>query len=187
MTSAETYVDQSEMDRRSVLKRVLIGGGVAAAALAAPGLTGIANASESDDDDDKRRGKKINLGITINFDSFETTGGGVGAFYVGGDISAGEPGGDSIGTFHCWGWITSDGGVAVVNQEFNINGRGKIQISGVESHDLRAVIGGTGDFVNARGQGNPHTEDTFGHDHISPTGTFVIEFRLTGAKGRPIG
>jgi len=70
----------------------------------------------------------------------------------------------------------------------HINGRGKIQISGVESHDLRAVIGGTGDFVNARGQGNPHVEETFGDtSHIPPTGQFLIEFRLTGARGRPIG
>jgi len=187
VTSAGTYVQDNDLDRRTILKRVLIGGGVAAAALAAPGLTGVANASESDDD--KKRGKKVNLGVTIDFDSFEATDpAGVGAFYVGGDISAGEPGGDSIGTFHCWGWITSDGGVAVVNQEFNINGRGKIQISGVESHDLRAVVGGTGDFMNARGQGNPHVEETFGEtSHIPPTGQFLIEFRLTGAKGRPIG
>jgi len=186
MTSAGTYVEDNDLDRRAILKRVLIGGGVAAAALAAPGFTGVANAS--DDDEGHVHGKRINLGIKIDFDSFEITGEGNGAFYVGGDISAGAPGGDSIGTFHCWGWITKNNGPAVVNQEFNINGRGKIQISGVESHDLRAVIGGTGDFVNARGQGNPHVEETFGETtHISPTGTFLIEFRLTGARGRPIG
>ncbi len=183
MTSAETYTEPYGLDRRAILKKVLIGGGVAAAALAAPGFTGTANASESDDDE--RHGKRINLGVTIAFDTFETTGDGVGAFYVSGDISAGDPGGDSIGTFYCWGWITSDGGVAVVNQEFNINGRGKIQISGVESHDLRAVIGGTGDFANARGEGNPHVEDTFGAG--DGAGKFLIEFRLTGARGRPIG
>jgi hypothetical protein len=182
VTTAETYVEHDGMDRRTILKRVLIGGGVAAAALAAPGFTGVANASE---DDGHGHVKQFNLGVTIDFGSFETTGPGTGAFYVGGDISAGNPGGASIGTFHCWGWITSDGGVAVVNQEFNINGRGKIQISGVESHDLRAVIGGTGDFAYARGQGNAHVEDTFGDG--DGAGEFLIEFRIMSAAGRPIG
>ncbi len=62
---------------------------------------------------------------------------------------------DSIGTFHCWGWLFNAGdpaSSAVVAQEFNLNGRGKIQVQGVEDSGPRAVTGGTGDFKNVEGE-----------------------------------
>lgn len=66
------------------------------------------------------------------------------------------PGATPIGTFRCWGWIF-DGStfppVAVVSQEFKIDGQGDIQVQGLEG-DRRAVTGGTGDFKNVRGEGN---------------------------------
>ncbi len=69
----------------------------------------------------------------------------------------------------------------VVNQEFAIDGRGKILIAGVESAAPRAVIGGTGDFVNARGVGVPDLA------RFDSEGIFTIAFNLTGASGPPIG
>ncbi len=91
-----------------------------------------------------------------------------------------------IGDFNCWGFIREADGQAVVNQEFAIDGRGKILIAGVESDAPRAVIGGTGDFANARGEGILVDFDPdFGLDPSHDT--FTIAFRLTGAKGPPIG
>ena len=76
-------------------------------------------------------------------------------------------------------------GQAVVNQEFAIDDRGKILIAGIESGAPRAVIGGTGDFSNARGEGI-----LVGFDPDFGTGpdhdTFTIAFSLTGASGPPI-
>ena len=60
----------------------------------------------------------------------------------------------SIGTFHCWGWLfdaSNPASSAVVAQEFNLDGRGKIQLQGVEDTGPRAVTGGTGDFENVEG------------------------------------
>ena len=166
--------------RRDLLKRGLIGGGLVAAGLATPGLTGVAQA---------KGGKSIVLDVDANdFADFEVTGtdpaGGAGTFYVSGEIFA--PGtSDHIGDFNCWGYIRADG-QAVVNQEFAIDDRGKILIAGVESGAPRAVIGGTGDFANARSEGilvdfNPNSGLTPDDD------TFTIAFSLTGASDPPIG
>ena len=77
------------------------------------------------------------------------------------------------------------GGLGVVNQEFDLNGRGKILIAGVESDAPRAVTGGTGHFRNARGQGIP---DIVIFDFLgNPGGKFRISFNLTGARGPSIG
>ncbi len=70
----------------------------------------------------------------------------------------------------------------VVNQEFNLTGRGKILIAGVESEDPRAVTGGTGHFRNARGEGKPD----LGLFNFGETGKFRISFNLTGARGPSI-
>jgi hypothetical protein len=141
-----------------------------AAGLATPGLTGVAQA---------KGGKSIVLDVdTDGFANFQGDAPG-GAFYVSGDILA--PGTtDHIGDFHCWGFIRNGDELGVVTQEFAINGRGKILIAGVESDEPRAVIGGTGDFVNARGVGVPDLTH-FG------AGKFTIAFNLTGAVGPPIG
>ena len=174
---ADTYVEDADVGRRELLKKTAIGGGLVVAALAAPGLTGTAEA---------KGGKWIVLDIdTDGFNDFQNSGvagdpTGVGAFYVSGSILAPGTSRD-IGTFHCWGWIRGDA-LAVVNQEFDLTGRGKILIAGVESDVPRAVTGGTGNFRNARGQGNPDV-GIFDFDN---SGKFRIAFNLTGAKGPPI-
>jgi len=178
MTDAVAYFDEG-LSRRDLLRRGLIGGGVVAAALATPGLSGVARAAG---------GKSITLDVDANgFADFEVTGtdpaGGTGAFYVSGEIFA--PGTTThIGDFNCWGYIRADG-QAVVNQEFAIDDRGKILIAGIESGAPRAVIGGTGDFSSARGEGI-----LVGFDPDFGTGpdhdTFTIAFSLTGASGPPI-
>ena len=94
----------------------------------------------------------------------------------------------SIGTFLCWGWQSDPVGgsrpqVSVVSQEFDIFDRGKIQTQGTESFGAdseRAVVGGTGDFRNVRG------EVTGVNLTIPPSagvGEFIATFKLIGAKG----
>ena len=174
VTHANVLIDSQTVGRRDLLKKGLIGGGVVAAALVAPGLTGTANASG---------GKTISLEIdTDGFADFQGAAPG-GAFYVSGDITAAGTSGPSIGTFHCWGFIRIGDELGVVTQEFSIDGRGKIIIAGVESADPRAVVGGTGDFSNARGQGMPNL-DLFDFNN---SGKFRITFDLTGASGSSIG
>lgn len=89
---------------------------------------------------------------------------GQGPFYVGGAIT-----GDETGRFQCWGYIHAGG--AVVTQEYDLDGRGKIMVAGVEDSGPRAVIGGTGDFGNVSGEmiadlsefpGNPDFTSVFG-------------------------
>lgn len=172
MTRAQT----ASIDRREMLKRAVIGGGLATAALATPGLTGTAQA---------HGGKHIVLDVDTDgfadFDSSGSVGGAAGAFYVSGDITAPNTTSPSIGTFHCWGWMRGDG-LGVVNQEFGIDGRGKILIAGIESDAPRGVTGGTGHFTQARGEGVPDVEI---FDFMN-TGKFRITFDLTGASGPPI-
>ena len=99
---------------------------------------------------------------------------GGGAFYVPGVIN--KPGTNNrIGTFHCWGWdVTGDGmSAVVVSQEFNLDGRGKIQVQGVEDEGPRAVTGGTGEFRNVRGE-------MTGAD-LSNFPDFTVTFKLIGA------
>ncbi|MEE8491935.1 MAG: hypothetical protein V3S60_09845 [Acidimicrobiia bacterium] len=171
---ADTYVEDAGVGRRELLKKTAIGGGLVVAALAAPGLTGTAEA---------KGGKWIVLDIdTDGFADFESTGAGLGAFYVSGEIMARGTMAPVIGSFHCWGYLRAADGLGVVNQEFDLNGRGKILIAGVESDAPRAVTGGTGNFRNARGQGNPDVE-LFDFNN---SGKFRIAFNLTGAKGPPI-
>ncbi len=67
------------------------------------------------------------------------------AFYIGGVICA-DPtlfaACVPIGTFHCWGWLIGpDQLAAVVSQEYDLDGRGKIQVQGVEDEGPRAVTG----------------------------------------------
>lgn len=98
-----------------------------------------------------------------------------GPFYVGGDI-VDSPGGAKIGAFHCWGFFFDDGNLAVVSQEYELFNRGKIQVQGVENSGPRAVTGGTGDFVNVRGEAvSVDLSDL-------ATGHFTASFSLLGAK-----
>ena len=95
-----------------------------------------------------------------------------GPFFISGLIYAPGTVIDPIGEFLCWGYFSGQGAVAVVSQEFDIDGRGKIQVQGVEDAGPRAVTGGTGDFANLRGAAN-----------VVFTGplNFTIRFALTGA------
>ena len=137
--------------------------------------------------------KKGNLVLLIDthgfadFDTGAPGGPGMGfPFYVSGDICkektllnrhTGMPSScKPIGVFRCWGW--DDGkGLAVVAQEYNIFGVGKIQVQGVEDEGPRAVTGGTGKFRQVRGQANG-----FDLSEFFVTGRFVATFDLKGVK-----
>ena len=99
------------------------------------------------------------------------------AFYVEGIICDTLSGAcNPAGIFRCWGWRTlsgAPGDVTVVSQEFEIFGRGKLQLQGVEDAGPRAVTGGTGDFRNVRGEAT-------GFDFSGAE--FTVNFKLQGAK-----
>ncbi len=127
----------------------------------------------------------LNLEVAIDGSSFtiiETEpGSGIGPFYVEGDIYPEgtldedcDPGKvEAIGTFRCWGWLPQ----AVVSQEYEIFGRGKIQTQGQEL-ERRAVVGGTDDFKRVRGEGFFEFFDT--------CGGFTGEFHIAPATGGPL-
>lgn len=103
------------------------------------------------------------------------------AFYVSGVICE-EP--DlldtctSKGTFRCWGWLIGPTQEAsVVSQEFDLDGRGKIQVQGLEDDGPRAVVGGTGDFRNVRGEATG-----FDFSEFLSNGEFIATFKLKGAR-----
>ena len=127
---------------------------------------------------------KLQLRVDTNgFADFDSTapgpGGGI-AFYVSGDIcddlvllGSCAP----VGTFHCWGWIRADG-LGVVAQEYDLDGRGKIQVQGVEDDGPRAVTGGTGEFRNVRGEASGFDFSQFD----SGPGEFIVNFNLIGTR-----
>ncbi len=133
-------------------------------------------------------GKKgdLVLRVKVDFSTFDIAPGAPGAaFYVRGVICA-DPillaaVCDPIGKFHCWGWLLDLGDVtvpAVVSQEWDLDGRGKIQVQGFEDEGPRAVVGGTGDFRNVRGEAT-------GFDFSDLAGggdEFIGTFKLQGAK-----
>lgn len=158
---------------------LLLGAGLLATPLGAHlGLSGrVAEAS-----------KTLTLDVVADLSTFEAhsqAGISGGPFYVEGAIYPkgsldgngaliGTP--DSIGVFRCWGWLIdlsdlSAGGV--VSQEYLIEGRGKIQVQGLED-ERRAVVGGTDDFRKVTGEGFATT--------FPPTFNFTIDFELKGAK-----
>ena len=121
-----------------------------------------------------------------DFDFIAPNAGGVGfPFYVSGTICA-EPTlldiCTPIGLFHCWGWdVAGDGSLVVVAQEFELFGRGKIQVQGVEDDGRRAVTGGTGDFRNVRGEATGFDFSVFTNFVPGPAdGEFIAEFKLIG-------
>ena len=103
------------------------------------------------------------------------------AFYVSGDICKELTLGDDctpIGKFHCWGWLVGpDQALGLVSQEFHLFDRGKIQVQGVEDAGPRAIVGGTGDFVNVRGEFTGFDLSVF-----MATGEFTGKVKLIGAK-----
>ena len=107
------------------------------------------------------------LDVVVDFDTFHVTGF-PGAFNVEGDTGSGA------GTFQCWGWIMDDDfGTANVSQVYNITGRGAIMTQGgeTESAEPLAIVGGTGDFRNVRGEAFVEWTDV----------GFTITFDLKGA------
>ena len=126
--------------------------------------------------------------VFADFDTGAPGGPGAGfPFYVSGDIckettltgalSACTP----IGVFRCWGW--DDGKeLAVVAQEYDIWGKGKIQVQGVEDEGPRAVTGGTGKYRNVRGEATG-----FDLSEFFDTGRFTGTFKLIGAKRKNDG
>jgi len=93
-------------------------------------------------------------------------------FYVSGVICKDKTLGETctaIGVFHCWGWNTGTG-VVVVSQEFDLWGKGKIQVQGVEDEGHRAVTGGTGKFKKVRGEATAFD--------FSVADEFIVKFKL---------
>ncbi len=105
--------------------------------------------------------------------SFVAGDNGGGQFFIPGVIF--EPGtANVVGTFLCWGWASA-GGPILVNQEFDIDGCGKIQTQGVEDGGPRAVVGGTGEFANVRGEAT-------GFDVTDAPADVVGTFKLIASK-----
>ena len=121
-----------------------------------------------------RNDNVLTVRVLVDFSSFdivESPGGG-GPFHVGGMVVDAESGED-LGDFQCWGWFFAGGTRDMVNQEYNIGDRGKIILAGEETPVVsRAIVGGTGDFKNARG------EATF---EPQGGGVFLVSFHLIGA------
>ncbi len=111
---------------------------------------------------------KLTLFVDVDEGSFVGPAAGVaGPFNVEGDTGSGAA------TFQCWGWQLVTG-VTNVSQVYYIAGRGTITVQGQEG-TLMSVVGGTGDFLNVRGEAiQEFTGDGF---------NFNIEFTLRGARG----
>jgi hypothetical protein len=133
---------------------------------------------------DGNKGKLVLLVDTHGFADFDTgASGGPGTgfpFYVTGDIceettlTGTSTTCTPIGKFRCWGW--DDGtGFAVVAQEYDLFGKGKIQVQGVEDEGPRAVTGGTGKYSNVRGEATG-----FDLSEFFVTGRFTGTFKLIG-------
>jgi len=123
----------------------------------------------------------LTVRVLADLSTFNTIAGGLGGvtFHVAGTLCADptiEAACASIGSFHCWGWISASG--IVVNQEYNFDGRGKILVAGVEDGGPRAVVGGTGDFRNVRGEATGFV----GLDVFPTPPEFVATFKLVGAR-----
>ena len=121
------------------------------------------------------------LDVKANVEAFNAASADIGAgdgcaFYIPGEIfEAGTA--NKIGTFHCWGWdVACNGASVVVSQEYDLDGRGKIQVQGVEDEGPRAVTGGTGEFRNVRGE-------MTGAD-LGSFPDFTVTFKLIGAKNK---
>ena len=72
-----------------------------------------------------------------------------------------------------------------INNRYSFNrhlfGRGKIQVQGIEDGSPRAITGGTGEFVNVRGE---MTEPTDNGAIFRPE--FTVTFKLLGAGGKGV-
>ena len=98
---------------------------------------------------------------------------GQGPFYIGGTLFDVDTGAE-LGEFQCWGWFFT-ASRRMVTQEYNLGDRGTILLAGEEIVNPLALIGGTGDFRNARGQ----VEFEFVAEGI------LVHFDLIGASATP--
>ncbi len=73
------------------------------------------------------------------------------------------------------GFFYDGGASGVVCQEYDLTDRGKIQVQGVEDDGPRAVTGGTGEFINVRGE-------MTGSNLSTAFPNFTVTFRLIGAR-----
>ncbi len=111
----------------------------------------------------------LNLFVDVDEATFDGPAMGVsGPFNVEGDIED-----TGAGTFQCWGWQLETG-PSNVSQVYYIAGRGTITVQGQEGN-LMSVVGGTGDFLNVRGE----AIQVFDGNGFN----FDIEFTLRGARG----
>ena len=99
-----------------------------------------------------------------------------GPFNVEGTVFVGE---DPVGTFQCWGWVFADFSTNV-SQVYNIDDSA-IMTQGLEG-GLLAVVGGTGDFRNVRGEGNQDFNNPFG-ENPAESFDFTLTLNLTGGGG----
>ncbi len=112
---------------------------------------------------------KLTLHVDVDEASFVGPALGVqGPFNVEGDTGSGAQ------TFQCWGWIFEAQAPANVSQVYYIHGLGSIMTQGTEG-DVLAVVGGTGEFLNVRGEAF--------QDFTGPGFDFTIEFNLRAAGG----
>ncbi len=94
--------------------------------------------------------------------------GGEGPFNIEGDTGSGAR------SYRCWGWFPN----GIVSQVYDIAGRGSIMTQGLEGGFL-AVVGGTGDFTNVRGEAIQVFTGEF-----PAVLDFTITFHLKGAPRR---
>ncbi len=110
-------------------------------------------------------GKKFTLNVNAPIVNFVLSNSQPGAFQIQGTVEGG-------GTFQCWGWVLPGEEGTLVSQVYVLSD-GQIHTQGLEG-GLLSVVGGTGAYKNARGQGL----QTFIDDD-----NFTIEFELIGSGG----
>ena len=170
MSTVDQKKSGKKLSRRSILKAGTAAGLAVMAGAATPKLKGNGAVSAM--------GAVLTLGVRADLSQFDqvVTSNNNGPFYVPGDIVVPDTT-DKIGDFHCWGFFYNEGASGVVCQEYNLTGRGKIQVQGVEDDGPRAVTGGTGQFLNVRGE-------MTGSNISSAFPNFTVTFRFIGARGR---
>lgn len=94
----------------------------------------------------------LTVNVLVDFNTFDQVpSANGGPFYVGGTILDPDTG-EELGLFHCFGFFFQGGALALVSQEFDFTGRGKIVLTGIEDEGPRAITGGTGRFRRVRGE-----------------------------------
>ena len=99
-------------------------------------------------------GNVLTVSLVVDGGSFDLvpSPGGGGPFYIGGTLFDADTQ-EELGEFQCWGWFfTAER--RMVTQEYNLGDRGTIILVGEELLNPLAIVGGTGDFKNARGEMN---------------------------------